>query len=72
MNVSNLRWVGNAFLIVGHFILLYVSLFWGLTICFASNAMILPWALKDKLWDVVIILCFFGAIEGSKLISLVI
>jgi hypothetical protein len=70
-SLDALRWVGNISLVIGHFVLLYVSLSVGLAICFISNAMILPWAVRDKLWDVVIILCFFGVIEGSKLYSLI-
>ena len=66
-----LRWVGNVSLVIGHFVMLYVSLSVGLLICFISNSMVLPWAVRDRLWDVVIILCFFSVIEGTKLLSLV-
>lgn len=68
--LDTLRWVGNICLVIGHFVLLYVSLPVGLFVCFVSNGMILPWAVRDRLWDVVIILCFFSVIEGSKLVSL--
>lgn len=70
-SLDSLRWIGNISLVVGHFVLLYVSMTVGLAICFISNGMILPWAMRDRLWDVVIILCFFGVIEGTKLYSLV-
>ena len=66
-----LRYYGNAQVLVGHFVLLYFSMFWGLVLCFTANAMLLPWAVKNKFWDVVIILCFFAVIEGSRLISLI-
>lgn len=65
-----LRYYGNAQVVVGHFLLLYVSLFWGLVLAFSANLMLLPWAVKNKFWDVVVILCFFAVIEGSKLVSL--
>jgi len=65
--LDTLRWVGNISLVIGHFVLLYVSLPIGLGVCFISNGMIMPWAVRDRLWDIVIILCFFGVIEGSKL-----
>ena len=66
-----LRYYGNAQVLVGHFVLLYVSMFWGLVLCFTANLLLMPWAVKYKFWDVVIILGFFGVIEGSKLMSLV-
>ncbi len=67
-----LRYWGNAQVLVGHFILLYVSLFWGLVLAFSANLMLLPWSVKHKFWDVTIILCFFFVIEGSKLVSMII
>ena len=67
-----LRIYGHAQVVVGHFILLYVSLTWGLVLCFTANLLILPWAIREKLWDVVIIMCFFAGIEGSKLVSMVV
>ena len=68
---SFLRVYGHAQLVVGHFILLYVSLLWGLIFCFTANLLILPWAIREKLWDVVVIMCFFAAIEGGKLLQMV-
>ena len=67
-----LRVYGHGQLVVGHFVLLYVSMFWGLVACFSANLLILPWAVKERLWDVVIIMCFFAAIEGSKLGSMLV
>ena len=69
--VKVLRVTGHSLTIVGHFVLLYVSLVWGLALCVVANTMILPWAVRDKLWDVVIIMSFFFVIEGTKLLSLV-
>ena len=68
--MTHLRVFANAQLVAGHFVLLYVSLFWGLVLCFSSNLLLMPWAVKDKLWDVVAILSFFSVIEGAKLLSL--
>ena len=67
-----LRYYGNAQVLVGHFVLLNVSMFWGLSLCFTANALLMPWAIKCKLWDVAVILAFFAVIEGSKLVSLVV
>ncbi len=67
-----LRVYANCQLVVGHFVLLYVSLMWGLVLCFSSNLLLLPWAVKEKLWDVVAILSFFTVIEGGKLWEIVV
>lgn len=66
------RWVGNIALLIGHFILLYVSLFWGLVLCFCSNLSVLPYYVKTRMWDVVIVLSFFSVIEVGKLLSLMV
>ena len=63
-----LRYFGNAMVILGYFVLLYVNLVWGLAICFTANVLLFPWALKGKYWDVVIIAAFFSALNGTKLI----
>ena len=67
-----LRVYANCMLVVGHFVLLYVSFFWGLIISFSSNLLLMPWAVKDRLWDVVVILSFFTVIEGGKLIEIIV
>ena len=70
MILTTLRWIGNVSLLVGHFIMLYVSFFWGLTLCFVSNLGVLPFFLRAKMWDVVILMTFFLVIEGAKLASM--
>ena len=65
-----LRYYGNAQVVVGHFMLLYVSLFWGLVLAFSANLMLLPWSVRNRYYDVTVILCFFSVIEGTKLVSL--
>ena len=66
-----LRYYGNAQVLVGHFVLLYHSMFWGLILCFTANALLMPWAVRYKFWDVAVILGFFAVIEGSKLSTIV-
>ena len=63
-----LRYFGNALLIVGYFVLLYVNLTLGLAMCFTANVLLFPWAIRGKFWDVVIIAAFFGALNGGKLL----
>ena len=36
--LTTLRYYGNAQVLVGHFVLLYFSMFWGLVLCFTANA----------------------------------
>ena len=67
-----LRVYANCQLVVGHFVLLYVSMLWGLVLCFSSNMLLMPWAMKDRLWDVVAILSFFSVIEGGKLVEILV
>ena len=63
------RWIGNVSLLVGHFILIYVSVPVGLVICLSSNLMVMPWSYEEKYWDVLVLLSFFSVIEGTKLLS---
>ena len=67
---TTLRYIGNAQVIIGYFVLLYVHEFTGLALCFCANALLFPWALKEKAWDVVIIAAFFAALNGGKMILL--
>jgi len=65
-----LRYIGNAQVIIGYFVLLYVHEFTGLALCFTANALLFPWALKYKFWDVVIIAAFFATLNGGKMLLL--
>ena len=51
--------------------LLYVHEFTGLAMCFTANALLFPWALREKFWDVVVIAAFFAALNGGKMVMLV-
>lgn len=66
-----LRYIGNIFLIVGYFFLLNIDMLTGLIIKCIGGILTLPFAIKYKLWDVVFICAFFGAIEISKIIELI-
>ena len=68
--VTILRYIGNAQVIIGYFVLLYVHEFTGLALCFCANALLFPWALKEKAWDVVVIAAFFAALNGGKMLLL--
>ena len=66
--LTTLRYLGNAMVIIGYFVLLYIDMNWGLAVCFTANVLLFAWAIKGKYWDVVIIAAFFSVLNGSKLV----
>ena len=70
MNANQLRVLGSVFLIVGYFLILYVSVYWGCWIRLLGNLAMLPFAVKIKTWDIVGLEAFFSAIDASKIIQL--
>ena len=66
--LTALRYIGNTLVVVGYFVLLYLSTLWGLAVCFVANVMLFPWAIKGKYWDVVVLASFFSVLNGSKLL----
>lgn len=65
-----LRYIGNILLIIGYYILLNFDMLTGLMIKCIGGLFSIPFAIKYKLWDVIFICAFFGAIEISKIIQL--
>jgi len=68
--VNILRYFGNIFLILGYFVLLWGDLKIGLLVKCIGNAFIVPFAIKYKFWDILILCGFYAAIEVPKLIQL--
>lgn len=64
------RYIGNIFLISGYFILLHFDLKTGLIIKLIGGCLTLPFAVKYKMWDVLVIGGFFGVVEIAKIIQL--
>lgn len=64
------RYIGNIFLIVGYFILLHFDLKTGLIIKLIGGFLTLPFAVKYKMWDVLVLGGFFGVVEIAKVIQL--
>lgn len=62
-----LRYIGSVFVIVGYYVLLNVDVYWGIVLRMVANIISLPWAIKHKIWDFVILLSFFLVIEIHKL-----
>jgi hypothetical protein len=65
-----LRYIGNAFLVVGYQIMLWGDFKNGLIIKFFGGLLTIPFAIKLKLWDVLALCAFFSFTEVSKLIQL--
>ena len=70
MNTNTLRILGSVLLIFGYFVLLYVDIRLGCTIRLIGNLVMIPFAIKIKTWDIVILESFFSVIDISKIIEL--
>ena len=70
MNANQLRVLGSVLLIVGYFLLLYVSVYLGCWVRLLGNLAMMPFAVKIKTWDIVGLEAFFSVIDASKIIQL--
>ena len=64
-----LRIVGSIGVIVAYFIILHVNVLAGVVINFVADLISIPYFVRTKSWDVVIMLSFLLAISMSKLLS---
>ena len=51
----------------GYFVLLNVDLLTGIIVRLIANLLILPWGVREKMWDFVGLVSFLMAIEIHKL-----
>lgn len=70
MTANVLRILGSILLITGYFVLLYVDVKAGCVVRLIGNIAMLPFAIKIKTWDVVVLEVFFSVIDISKIIEL--
>ena len=70
MTTNQMRVMGSIRMIVGYFLVLYVSVYWGCWIRLIGNLAMMPFAIKIKTWDIVGLEAFFSAIDISKIIQL--
>jgi hypothetical protein len=54
----------------GYFVMLWYDLKVGLILKCIGGILCIPFAIKHKFWDVLVVCGFFGAIEIAKLIQL--
>jgi hypothetical protein len=64
-----MRIVGSIGVIAAYFIILHVNILWGVIINFIADLISIPFFIKTKAWDVVLMLSFLLAISMSKLLS---
>ena len=55
-------------IVVGYFVLLNVDLTTGILIRIGANLLVLPWGIRAKMWDFVVLVSFLMSIEIHKLI----
>ena len=70
MTTNQMRVMGSICMIVGYFLVLYVSVYWGCWIRLIGNLAMMPFAIKIKTWDIVGLEAFFSTIDISKIIQL--
>lgn len=64
-----MRIVGSIGVIAAYFIILHVNVLAGVIINFVADLISIPYFVKTKAWDVVIMLVFLLAISTSKLVA---
>ena len=63
MSRRNLRIASNVGLIFGQVVLLFVSRQVGLALIILSSLLSIPFFLKEKMWDVTVLICFMMAVN---------
>lgn len=62
-----LRYVGTSLLVYGYFFMLSYDLKTGLIIRLIGNTLTLPWAISNKVWDLVFLIGLFTVYESHLL-----
>ena len=65
-NLGAIRWVANALQLVGYYMLIHNSFSTGLVIKGVSDLLIMVWAMRNKLWDVVGVTAIFCVFNFQK------
>lgn len=64
-----MRIVGSFLVITAYFVILHVNVLAGVVLNLIADAISMPYFIKTKSWDVVIMLTFLLAISFSKLFA---
>jgi hypothetical protein len=65
-----MRVMGTVAMVTGYFILLYLDVKTGVAVRFLANMLMLPYAIRIKLWDIVALESFFAILDITKFIQL--
>jgi len=63
-----MRIVGSALVITAYFVVLHIDIVLGVTLHFIADLISIPYFIRTKSWDVVIMLTFLLIISLSKLL----
>jgi len=63
-----MRIVGSALVITAYFVVLHIDIILGVTLHFIADLISIPYFIRTKSWDVVIMLTFLLIISLSKLL----
>ena len=67
--ITAMRIVGSVGVIAAYFVILHVNVLLGVVINFIADLISVPFFVKTKAWDVVIMLSFLLVISCSNLLS---
>ena len=67
--LTTMRVVGSIMVIAAYFVVLHVNLTTGVVMNVIADTISIPYFIKTKSWDIVIMLGFLLAISFSKLLS---
>lgn len=68
-SITMMRVIGSIGVIIAYFVILHVNILAGVIINFIADTISIPYFIKTKAWDVVLMLSFLLAISISKLIT---
>jgi len=64
------RILGSVLVIVGYFIILYVDVLSGVVTNLTADLLSMPYFIRTRTWDVVVMISFMSAVSFSKIVSI--
>ena len=64
------RVLGSVLVIVGYFIILHVDVLAGVVTNLVADLLSVPFFIRTKAWDVVVMISFLSAVSLSKIVSI--
>ena len=64
------RVLGSVLVIVGYFIILHVDVLAGVVTNLVADLLSVPFFIRTKAWDVVVMISFLSAVSVSKIVSI--